>query len=83
LTFFRPEQVIPVSGIEQKPKQSRETAPARALTPSGLAAIQASLEAPPAAQALQKISVEARNRYGWVIPFSQITVHTAGASAGE
>jgi len=28
-------------------------------------------------RALQRIAVDACNRYGWVIPFTQLTVHSA------
>ncbi|MBC8392157.1 MAG: hypothetical protein H8E17_06300, partial [Deltaproteobacteria bacterium] len=32
-------------------------------------------------RALPRIAVEACNKYGWVIPFKQITIHTAGSIA--
>lgn len=35
------------------------------------------------ARLLQRIAVEACNTYGWVIPFTQITLHNAGASVSE
>ncbi len=34
-------------------------------------------------RALQRIAVDACNRYGWEIPFAQITVHPAGSWAGK
>ena len=29
------------------------------------------------ARAIQRITVDACNKYGWVIPFTQVTLHTA------
>jgi len=29
------------------------------------------------ARAIQRIAVDACNKYGWVIPFTQLTLHTA------
>jgi len=29
------------------------------------------------ARAIQRIAVDACNEYGWVIPFTQLTLHTA------
>ena len=34
-------------------------------------------------RALQRIAVDACNRYGWEIPFAQVTVHPAGSWAGK
>ncbi len=34
-------------------------------------------------RALQSIAVDACNRYGWEIPFAQVTVHPAGSWAGK
>jgi hypothetical protein len=35
------------------------------------------------ARALQRIAVDACNRYGWEIPFAQVTVHPAGTWSGK
>jgi hypothetical protein len=34
-------------------------------------------------RAIQRICVEASNQYGWIIPFTQLTVHTANSSIKE
>jgi hypothetical protein len=34
-------------------------------------------------RALQRIAVDTCNKYGWVIPFTQITLHTAEAPSKE
>ena len=38
---------------------------------------------PALARALQRIAVDACNRYGWEIPFAQVTVHPAGSWSGK
>ena len=31
-------------------------------------------------RAIQRISVDACNKYGWIIPFTQVTIHNMGDS---